>query len=41
MPTGQLKMTDLEADAARVYADNYPGDTRQLEPKRAWWKRIL
>jgi outer membrane protein assembly factor BamD len=37
----QLNMTDLASNAERVYADNYPGDTRELERKKAWWKRIL
>ena len=37
----QLKMNDLAADAARVYADNYPGNIGDLEPKKKWWKRIL
>ncbi len=32
-----LKMTDLAADAERVYADNYPGDTKDILPRRHWW----
>ena len=35
-----LNLTDLAAVAEKVYADNYPGDTRDIKP-RAWWKRIL
>ncbi len=32
-----LKMTDLAADAERVYAANYPGNTKDIMPKRHWW----
>ncbi len=37
----QLKMLDLAADAERVYAANYPGTTKEIEQKKAWWRRIL
>ena len=37
----KLGMTDLASDAERVYADNYPGNTKDIEQKKAWWKRIL
>ena len=30
----KLKMTDLAANAERVYADNYPTDIKQ---KKSWW----
>jgi hypothetical protein len=33
-------MMDMASDAERVYAANYPGDTRGIEPK-SWWRRIL
>jgi len=36
----QLHMMDMASDAERVYAANYPGDTRGIEPK-SWWRRIL
>lgn len=32
-----LHMTDLAADAEKVYADNYPGDTKDILPKKHWW----
>ena len=32
-----LKMTDLAANAERVYAANYPGDTKDIMPKKHWW----
>jgi outer membrane protein assembly factor BamD len=35
-----LHMTDMASDAERVYAANYPGDTRDIAPK-PWWRRIL
>jgi outer membrane protein assembly factor BamD len=35
-----LHMTDLEADARRVYAANYPKDVGALK-KKSWWRRIL
>ncbi len=31
-----LKMTDLETNAERVYAENYPRDTGELKEKH-WW----
>ncbi len=37
----QLGMTDLAANAEKVYADNYPGAIKELEKKKAWWRRIL
>jgi outer membrane protein assembly factor BamD len=36
-----LGMTDLAADAERVYDDNYPASAKDVEPKKAWWLRIL
>jgi outer membrane protein assembly factor BamD len=32
-----LKMMDLAANAQRVYAENYPGDTKDVLPKKHWW----
>ncbi len=32
-----LHMLDLASNAEKVYADNYPGDTRDILPKRHWW----
>jgi outer membrane protein assembly factor BamD len=32
-----LHMTDLATDAEKVYADNYPGDTKDILPKKHWW----
>ena len=32
-----LKMTDLQGDAERVYADNYPNDKRDILQKKHWW----
>jgi outer membrane protein assembly factor BamD len=37
----QLKMNDLAADAERVYADNYPGNLKDIQEKKAWWRRYL
>jgi outer membrane protein assembly factor BamD len=37
----QLHMVDMAVDAERVYTANYPGDTRGIEPKKSWWRRIL
>jgi outer membrane protein assembly factor BamD (BamD/ComL family) len=37
----QLKMTDLAANAERVYAANYPGSTKDIETKKSWWRRYL
>jgi outer membrane protein assembly factor BamD len=34
----KLHMDDLAASAQKVYADNYPGDSRLVEQHRAWWK---
>ena len=36
-----LNMTDLAKDAERVYADNYPGSTKDIERKKAWYRRIF
>ena len=32
-----LHMMDLASNAERVYADNYPGDTRDILRKKHWW----
>jgi len=32
-----LKMTDLEADAEKVYAANYPAYAGDVMPKKHWW----
>jgi outer membrane protein assembly factor BamD len=32
-----LKMTDLEADAQKVYAANYPAYASDVIPKKHWW----
>jgi outer membrane protein assembly factor BamD len=37
----KLGMIDLADNAAKVYADNYPGRIGDVERKKAWWKRIL
>ena len=37
----QLKMMDLAANAERVYAANYPGNTKDIETKKSWWRRFL
>src|SRR6202789_1780362 len=36
-----LGMTDLAKNAETVYVDNYPGSARDVEKKKAWWRRIL
>ncbi len=36
-----LGMTDLAADAERVYDDNYPASAKDVEKKKSWWLRIL
>ena len=36
----KLKMTDLAANAERVYADNYPQSARNKQ-KKSWWRYIL
>jgi outer membrane protein assembly factor BamD len=36
-----LNMMDLAADAERVFADNYPGDTKDIMPTKHWWNNIL
>jgi outer membrane protein assembly factor BamD len=35
-----LHMTDLAADAERVYADNFPADTKDILPKKHWWSLL-
>ena len=37
----QLGMLDLAANAERVYADNYPGNIKDIREKKVWWKHIL
>jgi outer membrane protein assembly factor BamD len=37
----RLGMTDLAANAERVYAANYPGGSEDVALKKPWWKRIL
>jgi len=37
----QLKMLDLAANAERVYTANYPGNTKDIDIKKAWWRRYL
>jgi outer membrane protein assembly factor BamD len=32
-----LHMMDLAANAEKVYADNYPGDTKDIIPRKHWW----
>jgi outer membrane protein assembly factor BamD len=32
-----LHMTDLASNAERVYADNYPGNSKDVLPKKHWW----
>ncbi len=32
-----LKMTDLEANAQKVYAANYPANAGDVLPKKHWW----
>jgi outer membrane protein assembly factor BamD len=36
-----LNMMDLAKNVERVYADNYPGDPRAIEPKKHWYQKIL
>jgi outer membrane protein assembly factor BamD len=36
-----LNMIDLAKNAERVYTDNYPGSTRDIERKKHWYQRIL
>lgn len=33
----KLKMTDLAANAERVYTDNYPASVYDVIPKKHWW----
>jgi outer membrane protein assembly factor BamD len=37
----QLHMMDLAADAERVYAANYPGNVKDINAKKSWWRRFL
>lgn len=37
----ELKMTDLAADAEKVYVANYPNGGKDSVVKKAWWRRIL
>jgi len=37
----KLKMTDLAANAERVYADNYPARVNDIKQKKSWWQHIL
>jgi outer membrane protein assembly factor BamD len=37
----KLKMTDLAANAERVYADNYPANVKDIRQKKSWWQHIL
>ena len=36
-----LNMVDLAKNAERVYTDNYPGTTKDLEHKKHWYQRIF
>src|SRR3984957_2818354 len=36
-----LNMTDLAANAERVYTANYPGSTKDIARKKAWYRRIF
>jgi outer membrane protein assembly factor BamD (BamD/ComL family) len=36
-----LGMTDLAADAERVYDANYPANSTDVTAKKSWWRRIL
>ena len=36
-----VEVTDLAADAERVYSDNYPGNLKDIQEKKAWWRRYL
>ena len=36
-----LNMTDLAQNAERVYAANYPGSTKDIERKKAWYRRFF
>jgi outer membrane protein assembly factor BamD len=33
----ELKMTDLAANAEKVYADNYPDSAHEITTKKHWW----
>ena len=37
----QLGMTDLAANAEKVYADNYPGNTKDIQEKKSWFRRFF
>ncbi len=32
-----LHMMDLASNAEKVYADNYPANTKEIQPKKHWW----
>jgi outer membrane protein assembly factor BamD len=34
----RLHMTDLAANAERVYEENYPGDSMHINMKKQWWR---
>jgi outer membrane protein assembly factor BamD len=36
-----LNMTDLARNAEKVYAENYPGSTREIARKKRWYQRIF
>jgi outer membrane protein assembly factor BamD len=33
-----LHMMDLASNAERVYADNYPASSKDIQPKKHWWR---
>lgn len=37
----QLGMTELATNAAKVYAENYPGSAADVQSKKSWWRHIL
>jgi outer membrane protein assembly factor BamD (BamD/ComL family) len=37
----KLKMTDLAANAERVYTDNYPANAKDISQKKSWWQHII
>jgi outer membrane protein assembly factor BamD len=37
----QLGMMDLASNAERVYTDNYPGNIKDIQAKKSWWRRYL
>jgi outer membrane protein assembly factor BamD len=36
-----LKMVDLAKNVERVYAENYPGSTKDILPKKHWYQKIF